>query len=455
MTSFSTPYRAPHMIEAPKASRREIFGWSMFDFANQAYTLLIISVIFGDLYVRVIVGGAPDHRLGNLLWSAALCLSHAIVVITAPLLGAIMDATQTRKKMLFTSYALTVISTALLYFVAPGAIWLGFILIVGSNAGYAIGESIIASFLPFLGATRDLGRISGLGWATGYAGGLVAAGFALVVLGETSLENYDRVRWVGPFAAAFFLLAAIPSFLWLKEPAGDRPPAPHTRVLRLGYQRLLATLHGVHAYSDLARLFASILFAMAGVQVIIAFSFIYGAQVIGWSDSTRALMFVVVQVTALTGALVFGALQSRLGGRLTYALTLLLWIIAILAIYFVAELTALVNRSFDLSLLTEEVFLFAGLMSGLSLGSSQSVGRALVGMFAPASRSAELFGYWGLFSKLAAIFGILGIGVLQWVFGLQGAILFCIVLFAAALVPLLGIDEARGIAAARETHRPS
>lgn len=440
------------MTEARKASRREIFGWSMFDFANQAYTLLIISVIFGDLYVRIIVDGSPDHRLGNLLWSAALCLSYAIVVITAPLLGAIMDATQTRKRMLFASYVLTVVSTALLYFVAPGAIWLGFSLIVVSNAAYAIGESIIASFLPFLGSTRELGRISGLGWATGYAGGLVAAGFSLAVLGEASLENFDRVRWVGPFAAAFFLLAAIPSFLWLKEPARARSPAAHTRILLLGYQRLGATLRSVHAYPDLVRLFVSILFAMAGVQVIVAFSFIYGAQVIGWSDSTRALMFVVVQLTALTGALVFGALQSRLGGRLTYALTLLLWIVAILAIYFVNELTTLVNRSFKLSLLTEEVFLLAGLMSGLSLGSSQSVGRALVGMFAPASRSAELFGYWGLFSKLAAIFGILGIGVLQWVFGLQGAILFCILLFAAALLPLLGVDEARGIAAARETH---
>lgn len=441
------------MIEARKASRREIFGWSMFDFANQAYTLLIISVIFGDLYVRIIVGDAPEYRLGNLLWSAALCLSYAVVVITAPVLGAIMDATRTRKKMLFASYVLTVISTALLYFVEPGALWLGFLLIVVSNAAYATGESIIASFLPFLGPSRDLGRISGLGWATGYAGGLVAAGFALAALGETSLENFDRVRWVGPFAAAFFLLGAIPSFLWLKEPAGELSALPNTRILRQAHQRLLATLGRVRAYPDLARLFVSILFAMAGVQVIIAFAFIYGAQVIGWSDSTRALMFVVVQVTALTGALAFGALQSRLGGRLSYALTLLLWIVAILAIYFVNELTALLNRCFALSLLTEEVFLFAGLVSGLSLGSSQSVGRALVGMFAPAHRSAELFGYWGLFSKLAAIFGILGIGALQWVFGLQGAILFCIVLFAAALLPLLGMDEARGVAAARTTPR--
>jgi len=311
-----------------------------------------------------------------------------------------------------------------------------------------------SSFLPFLGDTEELGRISGLGWALGYAGGLVAAGFALLFLGESSAENFERLRWVGPFAAAFFLLAAIPTFLWLKEPRTGAAHGHSASLLRIGHRRLLATLRLAPSYPDLGRLFISILFAMAGVYVIVAFSFIYGAQVIGWSESTRTLMFIVVQVTALAGSLLFGALQSRLGSRLTYASTLLLWIVAILAIYFVAELTGLLNRAFGLALAAEDVFLLAGLLSGLSLGSSQSVGRALVGMFAPEARAAELFGYWGLFSKLAAIFGIFGVGLLQWLFGLQGAVLFCIALFAAALVPLGWIDEARGIEAARRAPQP-
>lgn len=437
------------MIETRKAHRREIFGWCMFDFANQAYTLLIITVIFGDLYTRIIVADAPDYRLGNLLWSLALCLSYLLVVLSAPLLGAIMDHAQAKKRMLFASYLVTVATTALLYFVAPGQIWLGFALIVISNTAYAAGESFIASFLPFLGDTEELGRISGLGWALGYAGGLLSAGFVLLFLGEVSAENFERMRWVGPFAAAFFLLAAIPTFLWLREPAiGSRRPL-RLDLARAGYGRLLHTLRSVSDFPDLARLFLSILFAMAGVSVIIAFSFIYGAQVIGWSEGTRNLMFIVVQVTALAGALLFGSLQGRLGGRLTYALTLLLWIAAILAIYAVEPMTAALNATFALALSTEQVFLFAGVLSGLSLGSSQSVGRALVGMFAPESRAAELFGFWGLFSKLAAIFGIFGVGLLQWLFGLQGAVLFCVLLFAAALVPLVGIDEPRGIRAAQ------
>ena len=433
------------MIRTSKAGRREIFGWSMFDFANQAFTLLIITVIFGDLYTRIIVGDAPDYRLGNLLWSLALCLSYLLVVLTAPLLGAVMDHACAKKRLLFASYVLTVVATALLYFVTPGLIWLGFALIVISNTAYSAGESFIASFLPSLGAADELGKVSGFGWALGYAGGLVAAGFALYFLGEVSAANFDRVRWVGPFSAFFFLIAAIPTFLWVREPALGPRRALQAGFLAEGHRRLMATVHSISRFPDLSRLFVSILFAMAGVYVIVAFSFIYGAQVIGWSEGTRNLMFIVVQITALLGALLFGWLQGGLGGRLTYALTLCLWICAILAIYFVAELTALLNQGLGMHFDIEQVFLFAGLLSGLSLGSSQSVGRALVGAFSPEHRAAEMFGFWGMFSKLAAIFGIFGVGLLQWIFGLQGAVLFCIVLFACALVPLATIDEARGI----------
>jgi MFS transporter, UMF1 family len=151
-----------------KASRKEIFGWAMFDFANQAYTLLIITVIFGDLFTRVIVGDVENHyRLGNLLWSLALSASYLLVVVTVPVFGAIMDFSGTRKHFLFASYLLTVIATAALYFVAPGYIFLGMLLIVISNYAYSMGESFISSFLPDLGRPEDFVKISGFGWALG------------------------------------------------------------------------------------------------------------------------------------------------------------------------------------------------------------------------------------------------------------------------------------------------
>lgn len=436
------------MSAARLAPKREIFGWAMFDFANQGYTLLIITVIFGDLFTRVIVGDAPDYRLGNLLWSLALAASYLLVVVANPLCGAIMDYTASRKRFLFASYLLTVVATALLYLVEPGWITLAVVLLVISNFAYAIGEGFIASFLPDLGPRRALGWISGLGWGLGYIGGLLAAAFALLFLGEVSLENYDTIRWVGPFAAVFFLLAAIPTFFWLRERGEPRPMPTGQNLLQLGLGRLLTTWRESARFQDLRWLLLSVFFAMAGVYIIIAFAFIYGAQVIGWDENVRVLMFITVQITATIGALGFGWLQSRIGTRTTYLLTLGLWLLAILAIWQTQGLTALLASWLGVSWEAQYVFLVAGVLAGASLGSSQSAGRALVAVLTPAGKQAEFFGLWGMASKLAAVFGMFGLGLIQWGIGLADAILFCLLLFGLAMLCVLPLDERRGEAVA-------
>ncbi|KIH76523.1 MFS transporter, UMF1 family [Geoalkalibacter ferrihydriticus] len=438
-------------METEKASKKEIFGWAMFDFANQGYTLLIITVFFGDIFTRIIVGDAEnDYRLGNLLWSIALSLSYLLVVFTGPVFGAIMDFTATRKRFLFASYLLTVFATAALYFVAPGYVLLGMVLLIVSNYAYAIGESFIASFLPDLGRPEDLGKISGFGWALGYVGGLVATAFALLFLGEVSEENFSRIRWVGPFAAGFFLVAAIPTFLWLNERGRPRRLKKSNTYLALGLRRAWRTCKGLREFRDLAILMGSIFFAMCGIYIIIAFTFIYGAQVIAWDEHVRVLMFVVVQITATLGALGFGFLQDRIGAKLTYALALALWIVAITLIYLTPALAAWGQDSFGVEWQAQYVFLVVGVFAGTCLGSTQSGGRALVGLLSPKRKAAELFGFWGLFSKAAAIVGLIGIGLLQAAFGLQASILFCVVLFGLALLVVLGVDEARGRKRAQE-----
>lgn len=436
------------MTVRTRASKREIFGWAMFDFANQAYTLLIITVVFGDLYTRIIVGDAPDYRLGNLLWSVSLATSYLLVVLCAPIAGAIMDATASRKKFLFASYLLTVITTALLYFVAPGWIMLGVLLIVLSNFAYSIGEGFVASFLPGLGPAEDLGKISGFGWALGYIGGLVSAVFVLLALGDVSEDNFERIRWVGPWAAFFFLVAAIPTFVWLKErgqsqvlPAGDH-------YLRIGLRRVQVTLQHVRQRRDLAILLGSVFFSMSGIYIIITYAFIYGAQVIGWDEGVRTLMFILVQVTAAAGALGFGFIQDRLGALRTYRITLLMWIAAIVLIYLTPIIADLAQQHLGLDWQAQYVFLIVGCMAGISLGSCQSATRTLVGLFSPLARAAEFFGFWGLSMKLAGFAGVLCIGLLQVLLGLHVSILFCGVLFAIALIISYRVDEARGCASA-------
>lgn len=440
------PIDHPPIAQSPEAqpalaSRRELWGWAMFDFANQAYTLLIITVVFGDLFTRVIVGAsgeAGDYRLGNLLWSLALALSYLMVVVAAPVCGAAMDAKRQRKRYLWFSYLATVACTAALYWLEPGWIVVAMVLVILSNFAYAMGEGFIASFLPHLGPRQALGWISGLGWALGYVGGLVATAFALVSLGEVSLDNYDRIRWVGPLAAAFFLIAAIPTFLYVREPLSTE-----TRPLRSTLDRLRSTWRALDAFQDLRQLMVSIFFCMAGIYIVISFAFIYGSQVVGWDESVRVLMFVLVQITAAVGALVFGLAQSRLGAKGTYLSTLLLWMLAIVMLWqtpSVAKLAAHWGWAWQ----AQHIFLVAGCLAGLGLGSAQSAGRALVGQLTPYDKAAEFFGFWGMSSKLAAVVGLLVLGLLQAWFGLANAMVLCLLWFALAFWTALRVDALRG-----------
>ncbi len=428
-----------------KAPRREVLGWAMFDFANQAYTLLIVTVVYGDLFTRVIVGDAGEgYRLGNLLWSAALAVSYLGVVATAPVLGAVMDYAAAKKRFLFASYVITVIATAALYGVEPGSMALGFILIAVSSYAYSLGEAFIAGFLPDIATSREMGRVSGLGWSLGYAGGLLATLFTVLVLGEVSTENFDRIRWVGPFAAVFFLLCAVPTFLWLRERGQPRRLPPGQGYLRLGIARVAYTLRSLKHLRDMAVFLVSLWLAMSGLAIVISYTFIYGSQVIGWDEHVRVSMFVLTQLAAAAGALGFGLIQDRLGAKRTYMATLLIWVGAVLLIWATPALAEVLNAGLGASWEAQHVFLIAGCVAGLALGACQSAGRTLVGLLAPPGRVAELYGFWGLSTKLAAALGVLGVGALQAAFGLHTAILLCAALFAAAFGVALGVDEARG-----------
>ncbi|MEQ1507609.1 MAG: MFS transporter, partial [Myxococcota bacterium] len=147
------------------ASRSEVVGWAMYDFANSSYTTVIVTVYYAVVFPKIVVG---DARTGNLLWSVALSISYGLVVLTLPVLGAWMDHVGHKKRFLLASTVITVVATAGLALAGPGATALAMVLVIVSNYGFSIGESFVASFLPDLGPSSLLGRISGAAWALGY-----------------------------------------------------------------------------------------------------------------------------------------------------------------------------------------------------------------------------------------------------------------------------------------------
>lgn len=424
----------------------------MFDFANSSYTTVIITVVFCVIFPRLIVGDGPEFRLGNLLWSISLSVSNFIVLISAPFLGAVMDYTGTKKRFLFGSCVLTVAACADLYFVDPGDIILGMILIILSGIGFSYSETFISSFLPGLGPPEDLGKISGYAWGLGYFGGLASTAIVIFGLGAGvyTLANFHNLRLVGPATALFFLLAAIPTFLWVKDRTLPRIMPPGENYVTVGIKRLKKTFEDIRDYRDLMILLASFFFAYAGLSIVISFAFIYGDQVVKWSAATQVLMFVITQLTAAAGAVLFGFIQDRWKAKQTFMLTLVIWVVAVSLIYSVNGVTDFLNGLADARIKPESVFLVIGSIAGLGLGSTQSACRAMVGLFSPDTKAGEFFGLWTFTSRLSSIFGLMGLGLLQALLGLHHAVLVCVFFFFTAMIIVAFVDEEHGKTVALE-----
>ncbi len=440
------------MEERKRASFKELFGWCMFDFANSSYTTVIITVIFGDLFSQLIVPAGDDPtnpaRMGNILWAVALSISYLLVSITGPFFGAIMDFSASKKKFLFASYIVCIISTASLYFAsAPGEIWIAFIMIIISNFAFASGENFTSSFLPFLGPEKDLGKISAYAWGIGYFGGLVSVAI-VASLGSIKPENFQSLRLVGPYTAIFFLIAGIPTFLFLKEYSeGTTLPSGKT-YLSISIERISQSLKDIKYFKDLIIYLTALFFAMAAIAVIIGFAFIYGAQEIKINDTHKQAMFVILQFTAAIGAVLFGVIQDRWGALKTFNLTILIWIVSVFSIFGV-EYIAFGLNAIGINISVQWTFVTITSIAGMGLGATQSSSRAIVAIFSPQSKIGEFFGLWGISGKIAAASGFLTIAVFQSFLSFRNSFVVLALFFLIALIINLKVDERRGIEAAK------
>lgn len=422
---------------APDVRRREAWAWAMYDFANSGYTTIVITALFNAYFVSVVAGGAP---WATLAWTLSLALSYLLIMLTAPLLGAYADAYAAKKRLLLATTAGCVLFTAALYLAGPGMLWLAIPLVVLSNFFYGSGENLIAAFLPELAREGSLGKVSGWGWSLGYVGGLTSLGICLAYVswaqarGETAAEFVPVTMLI---TAALFALASLPTFLLLKERAQPQAHLAGRNLVQESFARLLHTLRHARHYRDLRRFLICTVCYQAGIQTVITLAAIYAQQAMHFTLQQTIVLIFVVNITAAIGAFAFGYLQDRIGHVAAIALTLAGWVVMVLLAW-AAEGPGL--------------FWMAANIAGLCMGASQSAGRALVGVLAPAARRAEFFGLWGLAVKLSAILGPVTYGMVSWL--TQGdhrtAILSTGLFFVAGLLLLSGVDVARGERAARQ-----
>ena len=420
---YSDPTTAP-------VRRRELAAWAGFDFANSGYTTVVITAIFSAYFVGAVAGDAP---WATFAWTAALSVSYALVMAMAPLLGLYADAHAAKKRLLaFTTLACGA-GTAALWFCEPGDVALALLLIVLTNTAFGTGENLIAAFLPELASENGMGRLSGYGWALGYVGAVLLLALCLFWVQGADARGSSTgvaVRETMLFTAATVVLAALPTFLLLKERI--RPaPRPFAALWQDSLVRWRQVLGGASDLPQLRRFLACILAYQAGVGIVIAVAAIYTQQELGFTVAQSIQLILVVNVTAALGAFAFGQLQDRIGHRPMLTVALVGWLLAIVLLA---------------SSKAPAVVWLAANLAGVCMGASQSAGRALVGLLCPPRREAEVFGLWGLAVKGSMIIGPLAYGVISWLSGGDhtAAMLSTGLFFIAGIALLYRVDVAQG-----------
>lgn len=408
-------------------NKKEIFGWAMFDFANSAYTTNIVTVIFAVYFVQGLV---PEDQESKKLWGLCLLISNLLIILTAPVIGAIGDFSSSRKKILIFTCLCCVIGTAGLYFAAPGAVVLAIFLFVVSNYFFQVSESICSSFLPNLAPSDQLGRISGFGWALGYMGGLLSLFICVpYIQGGFGADNADNLRFTNLLTAGVFFFAAIPTFILLREHGAPETLPPGKGYVGIGFERVKITLSHLSHLKDLALFLIVFLVISIPLTTIFSFSTIYATEEMGFTATDLMMLFIIIQVSAAAGAFGFGFVQDRFGIKRSIQILLIYWFLTLVVVYF-----------------TESVPVFKGLalLLGAGLGSVQSAARALIGYMAPESKAGEMFGFWSLTYKLGGMVGPILYGFVSEDFSHRAAMLTISVFFLIAFILNHFVDPLRG-----------
>lgn len=422
------------------AARHELAAWALFDFANSGYTTVVLTTVYSAYFVGVVAAGleAESPGSGTLLWTLSTGLANLLVLLAAPVIGAIADQRASKKPFLLVSAIVCVVGTALLAVPGEDQLLLAVFLLVLATVAFAMGENLIAAFLPEIAHPDSMGRVSGYGWALGYFGGLLVLAACLAYIQWAEKQGYGATHYVPVtllITAAIFAITACPTFIWLRERAVPRVTQAGTSYLRQGLAQVKTTLgHAAHL-RDLFRFLWCLTLFQAGVATVIVVAAIYAQEVMGFDSQELIVLIMVVNLTAAIGAFLFGYAQDYFGSVRSLMGALLIWLLAI-------AVALISDEKSDLWI--------AGNLIGLAMGATQAGGRALIGQLTPEHRNAEIFGLWGLASRAAAIIGPISYGVISGVSGgnHQYAMLSTLAFFLAGLALLFTVDEHRGRMAA-------
>ena len=419
--------------QAQVVSPRAVWAWAFYDWANSAFPTVVSTFVIAAYFAQAI---APTPAEGQAAWGWMQSLAGLAIALLSPVLGAIADAGGRRRLMLFLCTVVTAVATAGLWWAKPDpafALWALLCAGVGTVA-IETGTVFYNSMLMQVTTPDRYGRISGLAWGLGYAGGLTCLAIALLVFIQPNPALFGLDRGAAEHVRAIALLVAVwtlafgwPLLVALPDPPRAQRP-PWAGAARKGLQEVGAVLRTLRWRSPLTRFLVARLFYTDGLNTLFAFGAIYAAGVFAFTVEDILLFGIAINVTAGLGAAGFGLIEDRIGSKRTVVIALACIVAVGIGLLMATTILA---------------FWLLALALGIFFGPAQAASRALMAKMAPESEASA---YFGLFALSGRVTGFLGPAVLAAVTtatGSQRAGMATVVVFLGlGLALLLGVREA-------------
>ena len=395
-------------------NKKEVISWSLYDFANQPFTTIIVTFIYSSFFIKFI---SFNEQAGTILWANSVAITSVIVALLSPVLGVIADS-QGYRKFFFTFFTLIAsIFSMLLFFPEQGDVYLALFLFVIANISFELGTVLCNSYLLELSDSKNRGLISGFAWGIGFLGGLIVLLLSFFLFPElTSLE----IRKINIIVGVWFLIFSLPAIILLKDKTRSKFKFIY---IKEAFKSIRNTVKSISRYKLILQFLLARLFFNDALITIFALGGIYAVGSLDFSLNEVMILGIVLNITAGIGSLCFGYIEDKIGVVKVIKISLIVLIFSTLLAY----LAPYFENGKDL-------FWIAGIILGLMTGPNQSCSRSLMASLTPKERQSEFFGFFALTGKATSFIGPLLFGFITSIYNQQEALWVVIILFLIGFI---------------------
>ena len=395
---------------------KKVFNFALYDFANSAFTTIIITFIFATYFAKQI---APNPVLGQSYWGWAIGITGLLVALIGPLIGSFADKKNCTEFFIKLFTIICIILTSFLWFAKPSEKYLLYTLLVVASANFFYELSLIFynSILKRISNSNNLGKSSGFSFALGYIGGILILIICIKVFIDNevlpfglSKENSENIRATSIVVALWYLIFSIPFLFSLKKKIKNKIERSSNNIKKI------KNLFWDKGLNNLGKFLLARMLYADGLNAIIIMGGIFAVGVFNLEIKDLLVLSVLMNVTAFIGAIIGGYANDKFSSKSVIIFSLLGLIFSSAIILFIK---------------TKIFFLIFASINGFFIGPIQSASRVFITKSIDENNQASGFGLFALSGKLTSFIGPLLVSTLTYISNSQR------IGFSAAIILLL------------------